>query len=317
MPEKSDKKRPASTTTNNGTKSIAPISKKHKENKSKTKARVLKQIPMNKSSKKTLCVFTTYGAMRKGCTTVEDLLYKHDPRSKINHSLAAPECDLARLTKLEELYSERELKAYTISLKDKNISEQHISLNIGQLSKSKDHWFYNLRNNTFDQISFDWVNMPDAYVRSCNIDFLGLLESFALKRIINPAGGAVYLPFKLSYYFAVAGNEEKLKLYYKIDYIDEDIVAEENHLYRGTVALGDEALCFLNVGHIGNDCIRSEHEINGQSDIQLVLPQDVKRHYKKLKEKLENIDDICMIRLQVLPEATIKKNAPRVKTEQE
>ena len=157
--------------------------------------------------------------------------------------------------------------------------------------------------------------MPDSYIRSKRIHLLELLKNFASKGTINHAGGAVYLPFKYFYYFAVAGHEEELEVYYKIAYINEDIVSKENHLYQGTVGLGDDVLDLLNVAHIAEGCV-AEKEIAEFGQIHGVPPAVVQAHYKKLNETLDNLKDVCMIRLQILKKAIIEKNLTRrIKTE--
>jgi len=249
-----------------------------------------------------------YARMPEGRTSIRDILYQHGPPSSASGRITGVLCDLVRLLRLEEIHYG--VQAYTLSLMTEDACKEKRHTSVDLTSPRGFHRIHHV----FDQISFDWVNAPDSYIVGKQFKILELLKELADNGKINPAGGAVYLPFNLAYYAIVAGNEAELSMYYKIDYIDEEVAAQENHLYRGTMGLGNEALEFLKITDIRKERVTVD-KISEGGDIQGVLMKTVKAHHDELCENLPNADQICMIRLQVYPKETIQKILPVKKEE--
>jgi hypothetical protein len=221
------------------------------------------------------------------------LVEAHDQGIKV-------ECDLLRLRSIEHHFN---LEAFTCSKSYLDVdSDRHLVLD---LKANSDVLCNRLREKgCFDQMSFDWMNMPDAYFRAQvgAKSLFVLLKSIAASKtpLLNPRGGAIFLPFKLQYYIAVVSNLEELEERYKVDFVAEDVILEECHLYRGRKAQGldlkklynkveDLSCCEISMAHINGSC-PSEFEAQ------------MKEHYGKLRKHM-NVEAIRMIRLVVKPPA--------------
>jgi len=205
---------------------------------------------------------------------IQDILYAKDARTCTSRPLAGKLTDLTRLLSMEE---QLDVEAHTVSLCEYDVNEQrHVNVSLSNkkfVEKVREKW----EGISFDQISLDWINIPNSYIGAKNIELFALLKDIAENQLLN-AGGAIYLPFKLQYYAVIAYYEMALvDGYYNIDFIDEDIVSKENHLYCGTVALGDAVLDKLSIEHIASDCVTMK-QIGESGDVQGIPMDEVKKH---------------------------------------
>ena len=133
------------------------------------------------------------------------------------------------------------------------------------------------------------------------------LKYVATSKLLNPSGGAVYLPFTLPYYAAIAGNESDLEKHFKIDFITEEIAVAENHLYHGTAALKAKFPVQMQGIKVIPDNSITESSFTGNGNEAGILMTEVRKHYEKLCKVMgeEYVKSICTIRLQIRPPASL------------
>ena len=282
---KSEKKRPAIAVKKEvGTTPEQPDKKVKKEEvveveKPPTK---LKSIAQTKAKKKTLCLFMTYD----------------DDRA--SGKVGIKEADLLRLLALEK--KNGSVQAYTISKEDSSHT-RHLNLDLGAKAETfvkrvRDVW----AGIVFDQVSFDWENNPESYFQEGNINVCKLLLSMAKSDppMINEAGGAIYLPFRLSYFTAVSTNFPELEKYFNVAFVNEKIMEKENYLYRGTTALKDDpdTELVLNDGAIMKGNLNLQ-QIKSNGPIRNTPMSEVEDHYHQLCKRLgdDAVQSACTIRL--------------------
>jgi len=322
-PVGSERKRPATVAKKEGKKNAEPTGKKPKESKANIRAEKLKEIPENKKTHKTLCLWMTYGdsthsrveipgatyndSLRHLPVQIQNMLCQPPTQREKEKPIAAGECDLIRLLMMEH---HLKVQAYTISQDQQVSNERHLTHNLASSKPSsqavRDKW----EGISFDQVTWDYLNTPDSYIGMKNINILKLLKDVSLHEppLLNPAGGAVYLPFRLQFYAVVAGNESELEKYYEIDFLSNEIVAEENDLYRGTLALGEDARKLLKIRGIDEKCV-TKSSIMENGAVAGISMEEVKKHYEKLCKLMgeEYVKSICTIRLQYRPPASLPK----------
>lgn len=148
---------------------------------------------------------------------------------------SANDLDTQRLEKLEELCGAR---AYSCSIQDSD-HERHINCSLTNRRLQKE-FLTKWEGLRFDQVCFDWRNMPDRYLKN-NIRSVWIYKTLlALTRGMLQTDGVVYLPFILTYYAAVAMNYEELSSCYDISFCrDSDTVAlSQAALVRASSAMG-------------------------------------------------------------------------------
>ena len=320
-PVGSERKRPATVAKKEGKKNAEPTGKKPKESKANIRAEKLKEIPQNDKTHKTLCMLMTYGdsthsrveiaeatdndSFRHLPVQIQNMLPQPRTQRKKENPIAGGECDLIRLLMMED---QCEVQAYTVSQNQQVSNGRHLNYNLASSKSFSQAVRAKWPGISFDQIIWDYLNTPDAYIDMKSINILEPLKDMALIEppLLNPAGGAVYLPFKLQFYAVIAGNESELEKYYKIDFLSKEIVAEENDLYRGTVALGEEVLELLKIREIGENCV-TKSSITSNGEVAGIQMEEVHKHYKKLCTVMgeEYVKSICTIRLQFRPPASL------------
>ena len=128
----------------------------------------------------------------------------------------ANDLDTQRLDLLEELCN---AKAYTCSIQDSH-HERHINCSLTN-RKLHNEFHSKWTNVRFDQVMFDWRNMPDRYLKT-NIRAVWIYKSLlALTKDMLQTDGVVYLPFIMTYYAAVAMHLDELSSCYEIEFCSE------------------------------------------------------------------------------------------------
>jgi hypothetical protein len=222
---------------------------------------------------------------------VLDLVAAHSQGIKV-------ERDLIRLRSAEHHCN---LEAFTCSDISQNIdSDRHLHLDL----KARDVCDSIREKGCFDQMSFDWQNMPDAYFRTKvgTKSLCVLLKSISASPtpLLNPQGGAIFLPFILEYYISVVINLAELEERYQVDFVAEDVISEECHLYRGTEALDLDLKKVFQIREIKSCCEISRALINKSCPSE--VEAEMKKHYGMLRKKMD-VESIRMIRLVVKPPA--------------
>lgn len=213
------------------------------------------------------------------------------------------DCDSARLLATEVC---EKVQAYTISAAEHVDSDRHLTLNLSS-SKFCDEVFQRFGKVNFDQICFDWSNSPGPYLSSklSPRSIFKLLKNLATShhQVLNVAGGVIYLPFKLEFYAVVVGYKADLGYYYDISYVDETVLAQECHLYKGTESLDETVKTILKLGPIKATCL-TKQSIHGNGDISSAIPiLDVQDHFGELQKKLD-VNLVRMIRLAFRPQTS-------------
>lgn len=193
----------------------------------------------------------------------------------------ANDLDTQRLDLLEELCNAR---VYTCSIQDSH-HDRHINCSLTNRKlrlEFRNKW----KDLRFDQVSFDWRNMPDRYLKN-NIRSLWIYKTLIeLTKEMLHVDGTVYMPFIMTYYVAVAIHLDELSSCYEIDFCSERDASglDEAHLVRASREMGISNLseyAKISINHI------KTYELGGHLDTVL-------NHYLTLREP----ESIRLIRLQ-------------------
>jgi hypothetical protein len=194
---------------------------------------------------------------------------------------SANDLDTQRLDVLEELCH---AKVYTCSIQDSH-HERHINCSLTN-RKLRNEFHSKWENVRFDQVTFDWRNMPDRYLKN-NIRSVWIYKTLlALTKDMLQTDGTVYLPFIMTYYAAVASHMDELTSCYDIEFCyEQDTRAlEKADLVRASNKMGISNLAEytkISISHI------KTYDLGTHAD-------SVLEHYLTL----EDPEDIRLIQLQ-------------------
>jgi hypothetical protein len=192
----------------------------------------------------------------------------------------ANDLDTQRLELLEE---HCKAAAYSCSIQD-SLHERHINCSITN-RKLRNEIIVKWGGVRFHQVCFDWRNMPDRYLKN-NIRSVWIYKTLvALTKDMLQPDGAIFLPFIMTYYVAVAVNLDELSSAYEVDFLtDSDEALDDVDLItasreKGITNLSEYTRITLN--HL------KAYDLGNHSAV-------VMKHFSTLVEP----ENIRMIRLQ-------------------